>query len=69
LANQRARPLTPLQKAADRGVALETDRDFVGVAGFILCACLGQQLRACSPVGLVFGEPHIAATSHIASLR
>jgi hypothetical protein len=39
------------------------------VAGFILCACLGQQLRARSPVGLVFGEPHIAATSRIASPR
>src|SRR5713101_2413116 len=51
--------LTLLQEAADGGVALETDGDFVSVAGLGVCACLGQQLRACRPVGLVFGEPPI----------
>src|SRR5712691_4783294 len=51
--------LTALQETADRGVALETDRDLVCAAGFVICARLGKQLRARSPVGLVFGEPHI----------
>src|SRR5580700_6541842 len=51
--------LTALQEAADGGVALETDRHLVGAAGFAICAGLGQQLRARSPVGLVFGEPDI----------
>jgi quercetin dioxygenase-like cupin family protein len=51
--------LTLLQEAADGGVALETDCDFVRVAGFVVCTCLGQQLCACRPVGLVFGEPPI----------
>src|SRR5712691_5806030 len=51
--------LTPLQETTDRRVALETDRDLVCAAGFAMCACPGQQLRARSPVGLVFREPHI----------
>jgi hypothetical protein len=50
---------TLLQEAADRGITLETDCDFVRVAGFATCACLGQQLRARRPVGLIFREPHI----------
>ena len=57
--SSRQRRLTLLQEAADRGVALETDCDFVGVASFAMCARLGQQLHAYRPVGLVFGEPHI----------
>jgi hypothetical protein len=48
-----------LQKAADRGGALQTDLDLVRAAGFGMCACLGQQLRARSSVGLVFCKPHI----------
>src|SRR5260370_19814760 len=57
--SRRQRRLTLLQEAANRGVALETDCDLVRVAGFVVCACPGQQLRACRPVGLVFGEPDI----------
>ena len=48
-----------LEEAADGRVAFEADGDFVRVAGFAVRACLGQQLRACGPIGLVFGEPRI----------
>ena len=48
-----------LEESADGGVALEADRDVVGVAGFGVRAGLGQQLRARGPVGLVLGEPRI----------
>src|SRR6266852_9545206 len=44
--SRRQGRLTLVQEAADGGVALETDCDFVSVAGFGVCACLGQQLRA-----------------------
>jgi hypothetical protein len=50
---------TQLQEPADSGVALETDCDFVGFAGFVVCTGLGQQLRPCRPVRLVFSEPRI----------
>src|SRR5437867_3505071 len=53
------RRLTPLQEASNGRVALEADCDFVGVAGLVVRTCLGQQLRTCRPVGLVFGESHI----------
>ncbi|SRR5258707_11106404 len=58
--SRRQRRLTLLQESSDRGIALETDCDFVRVTGFAVCTCLAQQLRACRPVGLVFGEPHIS---------
>jgi hypothetical protein len=57
--SRRQRRLTVPQEAADGGVALETDCDFVRMVGFAVCTCLGQQLRACRPVGLVFREPSI----------
>jgi hypothetical protein len=34
--------LTLLQETPDRGIALETDRDFVRLAGFAVCACPSQ---------------------------
>jgi len=45
--------LTSLQKAADRGITLETDGDLVCAVGFVMCPCPGQQLCARSAVGLV----------------
>ena len=51
--------MTALQEAADCGVTLETDCDFVRLAGFVVRTCPGQQLRACRPVRLVFSEPRI----------
>lgn len=55
----RQRRLTLLREASDRRIALEADCGFVGLARFAVCTCLGQQLRACRPVRLVLGEPHI----------
>src|SRR5262249_49465352 len=49
----------PLQKPTDCWIALETDGDFVRIAGFAISASLGHELRAGGPVGLVFGEPGI----------
>jgi hypothetical protein len=51
--------LAVLEEVADGGVAFEADGDFVGLAGFGACAGLRQQLGACGPIGLVFGEPRI----------
>src|SRR5262249_25905871 len=58
--SSRQRRLTPLQEVTDRRIAFKTDRDLVGATGFAMCASLRQQFRACSPVRLVFGEPHIS---------
>lgn len=38
---------------------LESDCDLICVTGFAVRTRLGQQLRACGPVRLVFGEPCI----------
>ena len=55
----RQRRLPLLQEAAHRRIALETDRDLVGVPRFAMRARPRQQLRARRPVGLVLGEPRI----------
>ena len=51
--------LALLEEAADGGIALEADGDFVCLAGFAVCACLGEEFGTRGPIGLVFGEPHI----------
>jgi hypothetical protein len=50
------RRLTPLQEAADRGIAFETDGNFVCSARFGMTICPRQQFGACRPVGLVLDE-------------
>ena len=40
--SRHQRRLAPLQEAADRGIAFETDGDFVRVARFAVCPDLGQ---------------------------
>src|SRR6185436_5943036 len=51
--------LTPLQEAADRWFALETDSDLICASRLVVCSRPGQQLRARSPIRLVVGQPHV----------
>src|SRR5277367_462105 len=44
------------EEAADGGILFQAYGDFVGVAGFFVCACSSQQVSAGGPVGLVFGK-------------
>src|SRR5690349_9127174 len=59
-ASSRQCRLAPLEETADRRVAFETNRDFIGLARCAVCACSREQLSAGSAVGLIFGEPRIS---------
>src|SRR5215469_2667461 len=52
---------TPIEEAADGEVALEADRDLIGVPRFMVRAGARKQFGARGPVRLILADPFVAS--------